>query len=137
MGRGGESEDDGSKFVVIATKTYKIENGKIVFLKEELSKLEEEYRRRAKIADQKHKEWKKEFEEADPLYLAFVECCKDSFFNPEEYSWLGRTYENWCPGYQFDEKRWGKIIYKKDDIQIDIDWAVETGPIKITCYHLS
>lgn len=126
-----KSYDGYDDVTVVSYKTYKIENAKLMFLKEDATEYELDYRERQRIAEEEYETWKQEFKQTDPLYLALVDGCKDPEMIPESWMSTGYTFDNWCPGYEFHESRWCKDIYKKEDCRISIEWGIKTGPVKL------
>lgn len=122
---------------VVATKTYERQNQKLVLVHEWIS--EEEKQRRADVEERnrKYKEWLDEFRSTDPFYLTMLEELKNPVFgSAERYFSIGRTYEGWCPNFTTNEKRACKrIFYRNHFLTIDLEWGVETGPIKLAIFR--
>lgn len=77
------------------------------------------------------------FKASDPLYLAYLELVKSPDLKPGDYESVGVTFENWCPDFKLQEQRWcRRVIYKKDGCPYtaDLEWATETGPIKVESF---
>lgn len=116
-------------YTIVASISYSIGKDTLTFLKEDVTPHEAEYRERCRIEQEKYRAWKKEFEETDSLYLAFVDGCKK--LNTEIGIWTGYTHDRWCPDHQFQEARWGQDVYNKNDCRITIEWGIKTGPVKL------
>lgn len=123
--------------------TAKIENNKIKIVDVWLSEDEKIRREKNKDYWKKYEEWKENFKKTDPLYLEYIKLIKNSKLNPD--SWgesIGKTYKDWCPIqlFQKEERRWCRRIVKSHEdktIQpytIDLEWGVETGPIKLVIF---
>jgi len=130
-------EKEPSSFKTI--KTFKREGLKLILVNEWVSEAEQEYRKEQKEANEKHEAWKADFRDNNPLYLAFkVRLKSDTWLNPEEYESYGVTHDNWCPDFKEHETRWCKRIHGRHGHSkgwtIDLDWAVKTGPVKITLF---
>lgn len=91
---------------------------------------------RRKITNQKYKEWLENFKTTDPLYLEYEKLIKTSGLPVEKHSSQGITFKGWAPNFNKTEKRWCRRIVTKSDngYVIDLNWAVETGPIKLIIY---
>lgn len=130
--------DDDSKAKdqpVASIQTFKREGSKIVRVDEWVSDFEKKYRADREEAQRKYEEWEKNFKATDPLYLRYIELGKDPKLSPQDYSSRGTTHENWCPDWKGKEARWCRRIVKdKKPYTIDFEWAVKTGPIKLTIY---
>lgn len=117
------------KYAIVAVRKYKIEGKKIIFLGEEVSDIEKEARERAKIWKEEHDKWERDFRTNDPLYLEFVKCLNEIGYEGGFY--IGYTYDGWCPGYKFDENRWGVRLTNSNGVVAEIEWGIKTGPIKV------
>lgn len=122
--------------------TLKREGLKFVVVSEWVSEAEKADRLAREESERKYEAWKEEFKANDPLYLAYAELVKDPALSPEDHMGIGITYENWCPHFKGEERRWcrrivtrGDATYgKKGSATIDLEWAVVTGPIKLVIY---
>ncbi len=48
---------------------------------------------------------------------------------------FGQTYPDWCPSFSGKETRACKrIINKQNNYTVDLEFATETGPIKLVIY---
>lgn len=120
-------------------KTFKREGLQLVLVDEWVSEAEQQYRKEQKEANERHEAWKADFRANDPLYLAFKARLKsDTWLSPEEHESYGITHSNWCPDFKEQETRWCKRIHGRrggsKGWTIDLDWAVKTGPVKITLF---
>jgi hypothetical protein len=118
-----------------ATKTFRREGMKLVLVEEWVSEQEKKVRADREEGNRKYEQWKEDFKATDPLYLAYIELVKDPALSPEDHSGLGVTYDNWCPHFTGREKRWCRRIHYKAKSTIDLEWACETGPIKLVIYR--
>lgn len=85
----------------------------------------------------KHEQWWTEFFANDPLYLAFIEELKDPVLTPEKYHGIGVTHSGWDSEFTTQESRYCQRIISKTPTQpytIDFEWAVKTGPVKLSLY---
>lgn len=120
-------------------KTFKREGLSLTLVDEWVSEAEQKRRKEQKEANEKHEAWKADFRASDPLYLAFKDRLKsDTWLSPEEYESYGVTHSNWCPDFKEQETRWCKRIHgrhgRSKGWTIDLDWAVKTGPVKISLF---
>jgi len=123
--------------VIAAILTLRRDGHKLILVDEWVSDKEKIVRAEREEARKKHEQWVKDFRASDPLYLAHKELLKDPFWKPEENEWGGITHEGWCPDFKGKEQRWGRrILERKDEnpYTINLDWAVVSGPIKLTIY---
>lgn len=121
-----------NKFVVLSSKTYKIKDGKLIFVEEWTLDAEKTRRQENEISRLEYKKWRESFIATDVLYNKFIECCKTMFQIDAPNLWSGYTHSSWCKDKQFDESRWGLQVYKDDNCSIEIEWAIKTGPVKLT-----
>jgi hypothetical protein len=131
-------EEARAKAPIASSLTFRREGPKLVLLGEEVSEVEQERRRRRAEYDRKYEEWKTSFRATDLLYLQHLESLKDPAFMPDSGSSVGTTYEGWCPDFKGSERRWCRRIHSrgkaKEGYTLDLEWAVETGPIKLNVY---
>ncbi len=122
--------------VVRSIKTFRRDENKLLFLGEWVSDAEKESRQKEEQAEQKYRQWREEFKATDPLYLAYASLVSDPRLNPEEGVSTGITYTGWCPDFKEQERRWcRRILQKKENYTVDLEWAVKTGPIKLVIYN--
>ena len=117
--------------------TLQRQEDKMVITNTWVSPEEQERERRRAEVNERWKAWRKKFTTTDPLYLRYLERLKDPDLTPETYEGTGVTYLGWAPGFDKKERRWCRRILKSADDQpytVDLGWAVETGPIKLTIY---
>jgi len=117
-------------------KTFRREGLKLKLVEEWVSEKEQERRRRNEEYARQYAEWEANFKATDPLYLAYASNLKDLVLSPEEYQSRGVTHEGWCPDFKKLETRWCRRIVKKGSspYTIDLEWAVDTGPVKLVIY---
>lgn len=140
---GSEYEKDTNWQIVIDIKyNLKRENNKMLVKDLWISEGEKARIKRREEADAKWDAWLKNFRERDPLYLEFSKLGK-TLKSASNYETHGITYKKWSPTFTKEETRWGKRIvdskYDRDTrittgYTVDLDWAVETGPIKLTIF---
>ena len=129
----GDSEEEKPK-VQNAIALYKRDGLKLVKLSEWVSDEEQERRRQQEEASRKYDEWLKSFRSDDSLYLLLQETLKNPAFIPSEYESIGVTHEDWCPDFKGKERRMCKRIHKGEGKTIDLEWGVDTGPVKLIVY---
>jgi hypothetical protein len=132
-----EDEDEDGNLVlqpVAAKTTYRREGLALVQVEEWVSEKELKIRADRVEWQRKDDEWRKNFKDSDPLYLVATELMKDSAFTPADYCSIGITHDKWCPDFTGKEKRWCHRIASKGEYTLDLEWAVETGPIKLGIY---
>ncbi len=126
-----EEEENQKEGPIAATWTFKREGQKLALVEEWASEKELRDREEYEEERRKYKEWLSNFRATDPLYLAAEELMKDPMFNVQESIGVGVTYEGWCPDFKGNERRVTRRIYEKDENTVDLEWATETGPIKV------
>lgn len=131
-----EDQDDVEKRTLAATLAFKREGNVLKLIEEWVSDEEKEIRLAREEANRKYEEWLKNFRATDPLYLERNELLKDPIWSPSEYDSIGITHDRWCPDFKGDERRMCKRILERKDgkYTVDLEWAVETGPIKVIIY---
>lgn len=132
-----EDEEKEKLGPVAAFTVYRREGLKFVEVEAWISEKEQERRRRNKEAEERYNKWLVDFKATDPLYLAMKEGVKDPVFRPADYISLGITYDKWCPEFTKQERRMCHRIHThegKTGYTIDLEWAVETGPIKLVVF---
>jgi len=134
----GEYDKDENWRVDIDKKiTLARQDDRMVIIDRWISSVEQERIKRRQIASEKRKQWRKEFTTSDPLYLKYKELVEDPILSPDNYESTGITHKDWCPDFKEQETRWCRRIIKKDEKQpytVDLNWAVKTGPIKLTIF---
>jgi hypothetical protein len=121
----------------VATKTFKREGLKLVFLGEDVSDEEKIRRVQQAEGEARYKAVIAKFKAEDPLYLTYLELAKDPALNPDEHSSCGITYDGWCPHFTGREQRWCRRLRShkgKLGITIDLEWGMTTGPIKVVIF---
>jgi hypothetical protein len=118
---------------IAAIKTFRREGLKLVLVEERVSEKEQKTRAEREEANRKYEEWLDTFKATDPLYLAMLEGVKDPAFKSDQFFSIGQTYEKWCPEFKLNERRICKRINVSPGA-IDLEWAAETGPIKVVTY---
>lgn len=124
--------------IVDVVRTYKREGLKFKLVEEWVSDYEKDRRVKREEAEKRYQEWTANFKATDPLYLAYAELVKDPGLSPEEYMSIGQTYDGWGGEWKGHERRWCRriITHKgKTGPTVDLEWAVETGPIKLVLYR--
>ena len=152
-----EDEDDESEKAkknpaeVRAIKTFRRIGFKLVLQSEWVSEAEKKSRHEREEGRKKYEADLAHFRATDPLYLAYnnelntFKLACDADHEPEDHDWHGITHENWCPDFKKEERRWGRRIYQKkrdengvlesSNPTIELEWAVETGPVKLTVWR--
>jgi hypothetical protein len=120
--------------VLRATKTFVREGSKLRLLNENVSEEEKIHRQKNEEGWQKYNEKIKLFKESDPLYLCHDKLIKDKALSPEDHYGIGRTYKDWCPHFNTEERRFCRRVVNKNKTTIDLEWGMDTGPIKIVIY---
>lgn len=135
-------EDEDSDEVVPVEKrelasvlTFRREGLKLVKIDEWVSEAEKERRLSREEAQRKYEAWEANFKATDPLYLAHLELLKDPVWKPADYAGRGITYDGWCPDFKGKETRWCRQIMNEGPCKIEVEWAAETGPIKLEIYR--
>ena len=67
---------------------------------------------------------------------------KNKVLSPSSYETRGITHESWCKEFPKEESRWCRRIVetmmkngkRKGIYTIDLEWATETGPIKLQIF---
>lgn len=122
---------------IASTRTFKREGNELVLIEEWISEEEKERRRANEEARKAYDAKMKAYRSSDPLYLECQSLLKTTAgLNPEEYESVGITYKDWCPTFDKQEQRMCRRICKKSDGKhtIDLEWAAESGPIKLIIY---
>jgi hypothetical protein len=118
--------------------TYRRKGLKLVLVEEWVSDYEKDRRQKREEAEKKYEAWLADFKASDPLYLAYAKLVEDPALTPESYMSMGQTYEGWCPDFQWRERRFcRRIITHKErkGLTVDLEWAVDAGPIKLIVYR--
>ena len=125
-------EEEDERHEVVAYRIFE-RDGLALVLKESWVSDDEQARRKAQEEAQaayevKLAKWKAE----DPLYLAHRELQKDPVLSPADHASRGVCYDGWCPDFKEREPRHcQRIIEKHGTYTADLEWATETGPIKL------
>ena len=131
----GDEEEPKLDTPPAAVKTFRRDGGKLVFVEEYVSDGEQAVRAKYQAAIAEREAWRAKFRASDPLYLLYTELVKDPVFTPDSHESCGITYDGWCPTWAGDETRWCRRIQTAGRYIVDLDWAVETGPVKLTIYR--
>lgn len=117
-------------------KTFRRDGEKLVLVEEWVSEKEQERRRKNEEYQRQYEEWEANFKANDPLYVTYAALVKDPAFSPSDYQSRGITHKDWCPDFTKHETRWCRRIVEKGkgSFTIDLEWAVETGPVKLVVY---
>lgn len=132
-----DDDEDDEKPVersLAATKTFRREGLKLVLIEEWVSEKEQKIRADREEGHRKWEEWLETFRATDPLYLYVKEQVKSAPYDPDSYDSIGQTYDGWHPTLQLKERRMCRRIAAKKYPKIDLEWAHETGPIKLIVY---
>lgn len=139
--------DDAWEHRVEVKKTLRREGDRFILIDTWMTEKEKERRRRneenRKKWEENHKKWKA----TDPLYLKYKEMIKKySDLPAEDYMSRGITHKDWCPHFDKKETRWCHRIVKRDyhnerddeyskqGYTVELEWAQDTGPIKLEIY---
>jgi len=115
--------------------TYKFENGKMVKINKWVSDDKKERRKQLEEGIRKYNEWLKDFKANDSLYLKYQELLKKIKLPASSFECQGICHKDWCPHFDKKEKRWcRRIVDSKHDYTVDLEWAVDTGPIKLVIF---
>lgn len=118
-----------------AIRTYRRHESELQFVSVWVSEAECERRVKRAEGNRKYEAWRKEFRKTDPLYLEFKQQLKDPSFSPEDNEGVGVTFKGWCPDFTGEESRWCRRIIKKGErFTVDLDWGVNTGPVKLSIF---
>jgi len=121
----GDDDGEGVSYKTVASYTYKLDGGSLLWVQEWMDP--EEEKRRAE-SRRNQEEWSRkweEYRETDPLFLAVC-----SFTKSKEVG-LGWCYEGWHPTESFSDSRVTKTLFISDDVVVSIEWGRETAPIKL------
>lgn len=124
--------------IVDVLRTYKREGLRFKLVEEWISDYEKDRQKKREEWERKDREWTANFKATDPLYLTYAELVEDPELSPEDYHGVGITYDGWGGDWKGNEKRWCRRIVShkgKTGLTIDLEWAVETGPIKLVRYR--
>ncbi len=124
--------------IVDVVRTYKREGLKFKLVEEWVSDYEKDRQVKREAWERKDREWTANFKATDPLYLVYADLVKDPALSPEEYMSIGQTYDGWSDDWKGKERRWCRriITHKgKTGPTVDLEWAVDTGPIKLVFYR--
>jgi hypothetical protein len=124
--------------IVDVIRTFRRDGLKLKLVEEWVSDYEKDRQVKREEWDRKDKEWTANFRATDPLYLAYVEQMNDPSISGADYESVGQTYDDWGGDWKGKERRWCRriITHKgKKGPSVDLEWAVETGPIKIVLYR--
>jgi hypothetical protein len=119
-------------------QTFRREGHKLVTIEEWVSDHEKLRRVEREEAAKKHEAWLAHFKATDPLYLAYEKLVADPALSPKFHLRTGQTHEGWCPDFDRKERRcWRRIVTHEGGKgpTVDLEWAVETGPIKLTLFR--
>ncbi len=122
-----------------SVRTFTRKGQQLVLTDEWVSDREKEIRAANEEAERKYNEWMASFRATDPLYLKQLEIDKDPTFSVSGYYSVGWTYKEWCLEFTGNEKRFCRRIAEgsknPNKITIDLEWATETGPIKLVVFQ--
>jgi hypothetical protein len=117
-----EDEDEGNQkeAPVRVRKVFRREGMSLKLVEGWVSEEEQERRRKNEEYERQQAEWVRQFKTTDPLYLTYADMVKDPALSPSDY-----------------ETRWSRRIVSKKQTRgyaLDLEWAVETGPVKLVVY---
>lgn len=120
--------------IIKATKTFIREDLKLRLLNEDVTEEEKLRRQKNEESWRLYNEKISLFKKSDPLFLLHEKLIKDHKLSPENHYGIGQTHNDWCPHFKTIEQRFCRRIVKKDNLTIDLEWAMQTGPIKLIIY---
>jgi len=132
--------DDDSNWTVVIRESWKLKRKENEMIVENYFISDSERRERERrVIDQKVFNDKiAKFKKEDPLYLKYAELINDSRLTPNNYESHGFTYPGWCPKWFGKETRWCRRINDRNKSNntwtVDLEWAIDTGPIKLQIY---
>lgn len=126
-----DDETEKNERSIAATKTFKREGPKLTLLEEWVSDGEKDLRQKRDEGNRKYEQEVANFKATDPLYLAYLELVEDPSLSPEDHMGIGITYEGWCPHFTGKERRICRRIVTKKPFTIELEWASDSGPIKL------
>ncbi len=128
-----EEDDDGNKRDqrIVATRTFKREDLKLVEVASWVSDDEQAYRAKQEEGRRKWDEWCDTYRKTDPLYLRVRELSKETPFKPAQYFSSGVTHDNWCPDFKEQETRVCQEVLSNGAHRVEIEIAAKTGPVKL------
>lgn len=131
-----DDDEDDCLGEVAAFKVFRREGNLLVVVDEWVSDAEKQRRENQEKARKEYEAKQAKFKAEDPLYLAHRELQKNPVLSPEDYASRGITHDQWCPDFDKQEGRWCQRIIKKgsSEYTVDLEWAMETGPIKLIVY---
>ncbi len=130
-----DDDDEEKERPIVAFKTFRREGLKLILVEEWISDKEKDVRAKREEAHRKYEQWLKDFKANDSLYVLMKKLAKDPIFKSENGISIGVTYDKWCPHFQGNERRMCRRIHQDEKITLDIEWGVETGPIKLVVYR--
>lgn len=119
--------------IVDVIQTFHRDGLKLNLVEEWVSDYEKDRRVKREESEKKYQEWLANFKATDILYLTYLE----SGFAKQHIS-IGYTYDGWGGDWNGKDKRCcSRIITHKGKIgaTIDLEWGVETGPVKLVLYR--
>lgn len=132
----GDKEGMWEHTVTIKT-TVRREGDEMKVIDKWISPDEQQRIKRSQEAKVKFEKWLSTFKNSDPLYLRYQELLKSSKLSTDKYESYGKTYSGWCPDFTGTETRWCRRLLERNDktpYTVDLEWAVETGPIKLVIF---
>jgi len=129
-----EENDENDEQTKQSIKTFKRENNKLILIDEWMSDSEKERRKHLEKTNHEFEFWKNEFRSSDPLYLVYKSKLKEKWLNPSGHESIGITYDGWCQNFKKQERRWCRRIHEDEHNTFDLEWAVESGPVKLVVY---
>lgn len=131
-----DPEEGQSERIIKAKWTFERIDNRLVLQSEWVSERERQERKNRDEATRAYEAWKDTFKTTDPLYVLLTERSRDWPGSREPYSFsIGVVHDSWCPTYKSPEqkeRRVGrKVAYLKKKLEAEIEWGVETGPIKV------
>lgn len=131
-----EDEEEYKAGEVRSYKNYRIEDGKLILVREWVSEKEKNNRIEGAAKEKAYREFVDNYKATDPIWLRLQELIKKEPFKPDTYSSVGFTHKDWCPTWQGNEKRFCQRLYdsRGEAWTFDIEIAHLSGPIKLCQY---
>jgi hypothetical protein len=140
--KASDDEEDSSPEEIRSIKTFRREGLKFILVDEWKSDEEIENERKREENEKAYETWKTNFKANDPLYTTYKARLDDpKGLKISDHESIGQCYEGWCPDFFSPkegklERRWCRRIHegKSKGYTIDLEWGMETGPIKLIIY---
>ena len=138
--------DDAWEHRVQVKETLKREGNRFILVDRWMTDKEKEILQKQEAAHKLYIKKTKEWKANDPLYLKYKEMLEKYELPVEDHMSRGITHKDWCPHFDKKETRWCHRIvkpdykkerndeYSKQEYTVDLEWAQDTGPIKLGIY---